>query len=69
VLLLANLGELVDEPPVEAVARERRVVMARLGLEVNVARPAAGDVWEGKGVPAESVREGLLRVGRGFELL
>jgi hypothetical protein len=33
VLLLANLGELVDEPPVETVARERRVVMARLGLE------------------------------------
>jgi hypothetical protein len=69
VLLLANFGELVDEPPVEAVARERRVVVARLGLEVNVARPAAGDVREGKGVPAESVREGLLWIGRGFELI
>ena len=67
-LLLADFGKLVDEPPVEAVSSERRVVMTRLGLEVDVARPAAGDVLDGEGVPAKSVREGFVRVGRCVEL-
>ena len=42
--------------------------MTRLGLEVDVARPAAGDVLDGEGVPAKSVREGFVRVGRCVEL-
>ena len=69
VLLLANLRQRVDQPTVEAVACEPGVVMAGARLEVGVPGPEPGDMVQGKGVPAETVREGLVRVGRRAELL